>query len=136
MMGSGLWQASAQSTYAQTYSGYDTLRFVHSSFADFKNQVKLQRKPYILVFGAPWCRPCHRLRAEVFTDYMVAAFANDRYLAYYVDLESFDGLEVNNEFHVEQLPTVLFFDAQGNKKDEALGLFDAMYFYRKLRNNL
>lgn len=131
-----LLQGRAQSSYSQTYSGYDTLRFAHTTFGDFKNLAKIQRKPYIVVFGASWCKPCHRLKAEVFNDYMVAAFANDRYLAYYVDLESFDGLEVNNDFHVEQLPTVMFFDAFGNKKDEAIGLFDAGYFYKKLRNNL
>lgn len=122
--------------YQQTYSSYDTLRFSGSSFSDFKNLVKLQRKPYILVFGASWCKPCHRLKHEVFNDFMVAAFANERYLAYYVDLESFDGLEVNNEFRVQQLPTVMFFDAYGRKKDEAIGLFDAQYFYKKLRSNL
>ena len=89
------------------------------------------------MFSASWCAPCHRIKNELFTNQQIAALSNQNYLAYYIDLESFDGAEINSKlFKVSQLPTVLFFNPQGAETDRAIGFFDGYYFFRKLRSHL
>lgn len=108
----------------------------NGSFEDFKKKVAIYKRPYMIIFGASWCQPCQKLKKEVFTDPLVAGFSNQQYLVYYLDLESFDGLEANNEFRVESLPILMFFDSTGKKKEELKGSFDAFYLYKKMRENL
>ncbi|MBS1622719.1 MAG: thioredoxin family protein [Bacteroidetes bacterium] len=112
----------------------DSVRFVHMPYDTFTALVRFENKPYIILFTAPWCVPCQRLKKEVFADPQIAALVNKNYLAYYIDLENFDDLEVNSKvFHVEQLPTIYFFDSRSRLVDKAVGFFDAHYFFRKLR---
>lgn len=120
-----------------TMASRDTVRFVHMPYDTFIAQVRFENKPYIVLFTASWCAPCQRLKKEVFTDPQIAALVNNNYLAYYIDLENFDDLEVNSKlFHVEQLPTILFFNPVGRQTDRAVGFFDAHYFWRKLREHI
>jgi thioredoxin-related protein len=115
----------------------DTVIFSSLSFKAFRQQAKYENKPYFIMFSASWCAPCHRIRNEIFTNQQIASLANGNYLAYYVDLESFDGAEINSRFFkVSQLPTVIFFDPQGVETDHAIGVFDSYYFFRKLRAHL
>jgi thioredoxin-related protein len=88
------------------------------------------------MFSASWCAPCHRIKNEIFTHPKIAQIVNENYLAYWVDIESFDGLEVNNTFRVSQLPTLLFFDPKGNPIDKAIGYFDGYYLFKKFRAHI
>jgi thioredoxin-related protein len=129
---------AAMQTYAQqpampVLTGTDTVVFYKKSFDSLKVEARAKNKPYMLVFGASWCQHCKRVKTEVFTNQAVAQLLNTRYLVYYVDLESFDGLEVNNEFEVKDLPTIKFFDAKGNEQETIKGYFDNYYLFRKLK---
>ena len=89
------------------------------------------------MFSAPWCAPCHRIKNEIFTNAQIVPLANQNYLAYYIDLEDFDGAEINSRFFkVSQLPTILFFDPTGHQTDQAIGFYDGYYFFRKLRAHI
>lgn len=107
--------------------------FSEVSFDNFKKQAAFENKPYFIMFSASWCSPCKRIKKEIFTHPKIAAIANEHFLVFEVDIESFDGLEINNEFKVSQLPTILFFDPKGKPIDKATGFFDAYYFFKKLR---
>lgn len=127
--------AMAQDTTA--VPGRDTVRFVHMPYDTFSALVRFENKPYIILFTASWCVPCQRIKKEVFTNPQIASLVNDNYLAYYIDLENFDDLEVNSRlFHVEQLPTIYFFDPRSRLIDKAVGFFDAHYMWRKLREHI
>ncbi len=115
----------------------DTVIFSGLDFNSFRKQARYENKPYFIMFSASWCAPCHRIKNELFTNQQIAALSNQNYLAYYIDLESFDGAEINSKlFKVSQLPTVLFFNPQGAETDRAIGFFDGYYFFRKLRSHL
>ena len=89
------------------------------------------------MFSASWCSPCQRIKNELFTNQQIATLSNQNYLAYYIDLESFDGAEINSKFFkVSQLPTIIFFDPKGIETDRAIGYFDGYYFFRKLRAHI
>ena len=113
---------------------HDTVVFSHMDFDTFRIQARFENKPYFILFSASWCAPCQRLKKEIFTNQQIAALANQHWLAYYMDLENFDDVEINSKlFKVEQLPTILFFDPLGKQTDKAVGFFDGYYFFRKLR---
>jgi thioredoxin-related protein len=115
----------------------DTVIFSNLDFDAFKKQARFENKPYFIMFSASWCAPCHRIKTELFTNQQIAGLSNQNYLAYYMDLESFDGAEINSKlFKVSQLPTVLFFDPRGGETDRAIGYFDGYYFFRKLRAHI
>jgi len=89
------------------------------------------------MFGASWCAPCHRIKTDLFTNKQIADISNRHYLSYYIDLEDFDGAEINSKlFKVSQLPTIIFFDPEGEETDRAIGYFDGYYFFRKLRAHI
>ena len=115
----------------------DSVIFSKLDYDNFKKVAQFENKPYFIMFGASWCGPCHRIKSELFTNPQIAALANSNYLAFYIDLEDFDGAEINSRyFKVSQLPTVLFFDPIGHQTDQAIGFFDGYYFFRKLRAHL
>ena len=115
----------------------DTVAFSGLAFDAFQKQAKYENKPYFIMFGASWCAPCHRIKNELFANEQIASLANQNFLAYFIDLESFDGAEINSKlFKVSQLPTVIFFDPRGIETDRAIGYFDGYYFFRKLRAHI
>ncbi len=113
----------------------DTLKYFDGSFKSLKREAVRLKQPYALLFGASWCAPCHALKRDVLNNDVIASFANSHFLIKYVDLESFEGLEVNNEFKVNQLPTMLFFDPNGKKIDEIVGLVEINQMYKRMRIN-
>lgn len=115
----------------------DTVIFSKLDFEAFRKLARFENKPYFIMFSASWCAPCHRIKNEIFTNSQIAALANQNYLAYYMDLENFDAVEINSRlFKVSQLPTVIFFDPRGIETDQAIGVFDGYYFFRKLRSHI
>ena len=113
----------------------DTLRYFDGSFKSLKRESVRLKQPYALLFGASWCAPCHALQRDVLNSDVIASFANSHFLIKYVDLESFEGLEVNNEFKINQLPTMLFFDPSGKKIDDIVGLVEINQMYKRMRIN-
>jgi len=113
----------------------DTLKYFDGSFKSLQRESVRLKQPYALLFGASWCAPCHALKRDVLNSDVIASFANSHFLIKYVDLESFEGLEVNNEFKVTQLPSMLFFDPSGKKIDEIVGLVEINQMYKRLRIN-
>jgi thioredoxin-related protein len=115
----------------------DSVIFSKLDFESFKKLARFENKPYFIMFSAPWCAPCHRIKNEIFTNAQIVPLANQNYLAYYIDLENFDGAEINSRFFkVSQLPTILFFDPTGHQTDQAIGFYDGYYFFRKLRAHI
>lgn len=111
----------------------DTLKYFDGSYKALKREALRLKQPYILLFGASWCAPCKTLKNEVLSDNAIAYFANGRYLIKYIDLESFEGLEVNNEQKVSQLPTMRFFDMNGKFLEDVVGLVEVNLLYKKMR---
>jgi thiol:disulfide interchange protein len=115
----------------------DSVVFSKLDFASFQRLARFENKPYFIMFSASWCAPCQKIKSELFTNPQIATLANQNYLAFYMDLENFDDIETNSRyFKVSQLPTVLFFDPLGKQNDQAIGLYDGYYFFRKLRAHI
>jgi thioredoxin-related protein len=120
-----------------TYIKKDTLIYSQHNFENFKKKARFENKPYMVFFTASWCAPCHKLKDEVLTNDKIIKLLNDNYLVYYLDMEDFEDLDINEKyFHVQQLPTFLFFDPKGTQIDKGTGYFEGYYLFKKIRAHI
>ena len=68
----------------------------------------------VIKFGAKWCLPCRQMEKTTFKDKRVKAFLEKNYVSLSVDVDDFDGVNMQSYFNVKLLPTLLFFNSQGN----------------------
>lgn len=76
--------------------------------------IKEQKSSFIL-FGASYCLPCRMMQDVMRTHQNVKGFIDENYLYHYVDIQSPEGKWLQLEHNITMLPTMIFFDSQGNK---------------------
>ncbi|MEO8379107.1 MAG: thioredoxin family protein [Acidobacteriota bacterium] len=81
------------------------------------------KKPILYDFTAAWCRPCHMLDEEVFSNPALAAEINERFLAVrVVDRQQEEGKnapvveELQRRYTVRGFPTVVFASEEGSER--------------------
>lgn len=91
-------------------------------------KAKKDKKPFFVDTYTSWCGPCKMMSKLTFTDAEVAKLANQYFIPYKIDAEKGEGVEIANEYKVHAYPTILFFDAKGNKIGKEVGYMDAEKF--------
>jgi thiol:disulfide interchange protein len=79
----------------------------------FRAEAKAQNKPYWLYFYFDACKPCKRLKAYTFSDPRVIELSDNSLLAYKVDVDKFEGMDIAETFSVTTYPTILMFTPDG-----------------------
>ncbi len=80
-------------------------------------KAKQQQQPVLLDFYAHWCVECRKLDAFTFRDPRVkTALAHYRLLRVDVSDNTADDRRLMKAFHIIGLPTLIFYDRQGNSK--------------------
>ena len=88
---------------------------LHISSENFKELIG-NGKPAVLDFWATWCGPCRRV-APIIDE--LAAEYDGRVNIGKCDVE--ENEELAAQFKVSSIPTILFFDAEGNVKNRIVG---------------
>lgn len=82
-----------------------------------------QGKNIMIDFGAEWCAACKKLEKETFTDSRVAAELSKLVLVRVDCTEETDAnMALQQEFGALSLPTIVFLNADGTRRDD-LSLF-------------
>ena len=98
-------------------------------------QAKSQGKTVMLDFFAEWCTACYQFEEEVFTDQeVIAALSNSILLQADVTANDEYDVELLEQFDVLGLPSIMFFDLEGNELPNyrATGFEDADVFVRRI----
>jgi len=115
------------------------LNFTHIANVDELNQALAQArgKPVMLDLYADWCVACKEFEKYTFSDPQVQAALKETVLLQAdVTANSAEDAALLRHLGVPGLPTILFFDAQGNAQpaQRVAGFMDAEAFSRHLRN--
>jgi thioredoxin-related protein len=106
----------------------EKLVFYDGSLGQLEEQAKGEEKPYYLYFSADWCGPCQVLKKNVFSIPEVYDYSNENYLAFYVDVDEFNGQELSKRYEVDGIPTFIFFNSNGKYLGQITGGMNSQTF--------
>ncbi|WP_157976294.1 thioredoxin family protein [Lewinella sp. IMCC34191] len=97
-----------------TAQGDRSIAFAGGSWEEALQQAKAADKPVFLFAYTKSCHFCRQMERDVFTDSTVAAYYNDHFLSYRIDIE--DGAEgeaLSDQYGINAFPTYVFLSAEG-----------------------
>ncbi len=115
-----------------TFQRVKTLEELNAAVADANSQ----GKTVMLDFFAEWCAACYEFEEKVFTDKaVISALSNTVLLQADVTENNANDIELLQAYDVLGLPSIMFFDAEGNELPSyrATGFEDARAFEQRVR---
>ena len=132
---SGLYSLNAS---AQKKGAIPEIKFSQQSYKQVLAKAKASHKQVFVDAFATWCAPCKELRRTTFKDPEAAAYFNQHFINFSIDVEKGDGVELAKIWQVEGLPTLLIVDGNGKVLANHTGYVDGnglMQFAQEARNN-
>jgi thioredoxin-related protein len=83
-------------------------------YTDFIKLADSTNKNYFIQFTAEWCGPCKMMDKLVFSKSDILSEINSNYLAYKIDIDAFDGVQVTQDYGIKSIPATIIFDSKGN----------------------
>lgn len=112
--GGGTIETSAAETMPAGAAG----RIVFESFEHGRQAARTQQKPLLVFFTAGWCRYCHQMANETFTQETVIHLSR-RFVCVLVDADAEP--QLCRDFEVHGFPTVQFMSAGGVRLNRVTG---------------
>lgn len=107
--------------------------FTRLPLDEVKQISKAEKKIYYIDFSADWCQPCKLMDQTTFRDYEVVKFSHENFYAVQLDMTDFDAIEMQAMYNITALPTILFFDYNGNLIGRSTGMQSGTLFLSKLK---
>lgn len=107
----------------ERFIGYNSENFGNANWDVFSEQ-KLRDASQaghfvILDFYADWCAACRELKHKTFSKDEVASYSNKIKWMYFDSTRASEQLkQLKQKYHILGLPTILFFDQQGNQRKD------------------
>lgn len=86
----------------------------NSSLKKVLKQAQKQDKVVFIDFRADWCIPCVHMEETTFQDANLTKFIAQNFIAFQVDVDFFDGMDIADKYEVSTYPTILILDSEGN----------------------
>lgn len=99
--------------FSFSYGFTNSIPWLSANLERVQQQAEQEDKLFFVYFSADWCMPCKWMEQNTFQDSELSAYIKDHYLAVKVDLNLAKGKELQHQFEVEVIPTVLVFATNG-----------------------
>ena len=97
------------------------VQFFEGSWSEVLQEAKKQNKPIFVDFYTSWCGPCKLMTKTTFANTSVGDYLNSNYIAYKIDCEKGEGVQMAEKFEIYSYPTLCFFDKSGKLQNKEVG---------------
>lgn len=111
------------------------VKFHQGNWASLLAEAKKQNKPFYVDFYTDWCGPCKWMTKNTFGNNDVGSFSNGNFIAYKLNAEEGEGIQLAQKYQIEGYPTVIFFDANGKVLESVIGAYGPDQFLPILRKH-
>ncbi len=108
--------------------------FIQGNIESIQQQAAEEGKLYFLHFTAEYVMTCKWMKEETFTDPDLMNYLQDSYLALEIDVNEPDGMALQHQYGITQLPTLLVFSTRGQLLGERNGTVAAKELLAYLRS--
>ena len=118
------------------------INFMEGDLSVAKERASREGKLIFLDFWASYCTPCKMMEEYTFTHPNVTDYVNDNYIPVRINIQSFDGFDLKNQFDVRLLPTIIVLNSKGvmvGKHEESMGadkFVETLKSYDKPKNRV
>lgn len=105
-----------------------SIKFFNGTVAETLSEAKKTNKLVFIDCYTSWCGPCKKMDKYVFTNDTVAAYFNNTFVNYKMDMEKGEGVDVGRLYKVLSYPTYLFLDGDGKVVHRSAGAMPAAEF--------
>ena len=93
----------------------EELTFINDDLRTGMNRAAGEGKLIFLEFWANYCTPCKVMEEYTYTNPSVIERMNGNYVPVKVNIQSFDGFDLKNQYKVTVLPTIIILDSKGRQ---------------------
>lgn len=83
------------------------VNFFDGSYSEALAKAKTENRLLFIDFRAHWCKPCLELEQTTFKDSALGVFMDNNFVAFKADVDFFYGMDLQEQYNVNQYPTML-----------------------------